>query len=98
MDTWPAGELDRAGYRVRIEIIAGDPIACVAFIEEWPTFALIGSSVLDVLARLDGAMTDWSRMQLTSGREVPPARRPKVLPPHRSIFGDGPSEERDPRG
>ena len=87
MDTWHAGELDRAGYSVRVDIIAGDPIACVAFIDEWPTFALIGSSVLDVLARLDAAMTDWSRMQLAGGRAVPPPRRPKLLPPHRSTFG-----------
>jgi hypothetical protein len=86
MDSWHAGELDRAGYSVRVEIIAGDPIACVAFIDEWPTFALIGSSVLDVLERLDDAMTDWSAMQLASGRPVPPPRRPKVLPPHRSTF------------
>jgi hypothetical protein len=87
VDTWHAGELDRAGYTVRVEIIAGDPIACVAFIDEWPTFALIGSSVLDVLARLDAAMTGWSAMQLAGGRPVPPSRRPKLLPPSRSTFG-----------
>jgi hypothetical protein len=53
VDTWHAGDLERSGYRVRVEIVGGDPMACVAFIEEWPNFALIGSSVLDVLARLD---------------------------------------------
>lgn len=81
MDRWRAGELDRSGYSVRIEIIAGDPIACVALIDEWPAFALIGSSVLDVLRRLDAAMTDWSAMQLASGQTVPPPHRPKRLLP-----------------
>ena len=96
MDTWHAGELERAGYRVRVEIIAGDEPACVAFIEEWPSFALIGSSVLDVLSRLDMAMTGWSSMQLAAGRTVPPPRRPKVLPPRRSTFRSGTSDEFDP--
>ena len=96
VDTWHAGELERAGYRVRVEIIAGDEPACVAFIEEWPSFALIGSSVLDVLSRLDMAMTGWSSMQLAAGRTVPPPRRPKVLPPRRSTFRSGVSEEFDP--
>ena len=96
MDTWHAGELERAGYRVRVEIIAGDEPACVAFIEEWPSFALIGSSVLDVLQRLDMAMTGWSSMQLAAGRTVPPPRRPKVLPPRRSTFSTGPNEGWDP--
>jgi hypothetical protein len=96
VDTWHAGELERAGYRVRVEIIAGDEPACVAFIEEWPNFALIGSSVLDVLSRLDTAMTGWSSMQLAAGRTVPPPRRPKVLPPQRSTFRSGTSEELEP--
>ena len=95
MDTWHAGELERAGYRVRVEIIAGDEPACVAFIEEWPSFALIGSSVLEVLSRLDMAMTGWSSMQLAAGRTVPPPRRPKVLPPRRSTFRSGTSDEFD---
>jgi len=43
-----------------VEIIAGDPPACVALIEEWPNFALIGASVLGVLSRRDAAMKDWS--------------------------------------
>ncbi|HAF08924.1 MAG TPA: hypothetical protein DCK98_02425 [Chloroflexi bacterium] len=93
MDTWHAGDLERSGYRVLVEIVGGDPMACVAFIEEWPNFALIGSSVLDVLARLDVAMTDWSSMQRLAGRTVPPPRRPKVLPPRRSTFRLGPETE-----
>jgi len=93
VDAWHAGDLERAGYRVRVEIIAGDEPACVAFIEEWPNFALIGSSVLEVLSRLDAAMTGWSSMQLAAGRTVPPARRPHLLPPRRSTFRAAPSEE-----
>jgi len=99
MDTWHAGELERAGYRVRVDVIAGDPPACVAFIEEWPSFALIGASVLEVLSRLDAAMTGWSSMQLAAGRPVPPPHRPKVLPPRRSSFRLGPEPDlgREPR-
>lgn len=92
MDTWHAGDLERSGYCVRVEIIAGDPMACVAFIEEWPNFALIGSSVLEVLARLDVAMRDWSSMQHAAGRTIPPPRRPKLLPPRRWAFGKRSSE------
>ena len=83
VDAWHAGDLERAGYHVRVEIVAGDPTVYVAFIEEWPNFALIGSSVLDVLARLDVAMMDWSSVQLAAGRTVPPPQRPNVLPPNR---------------
>ena len=93
VDTWHAGELERAGYRVRVDVIAGDPPACVAFIEEWPSFALIGASVLEVLSRLDAAMTGWSSMQLAAGRPVPPPHRPKVLPPRRSSFRLGPEPD-----
>jgi hypothetical protein len=96
METWHAGELERAGYRVRVDIIAGDAPACVAFIEEWPSFALIGSSVLEVLSRLDMAMTGWSSMQIAAGRTIPPPHRPKVLPPRRSTFSTGPGEGWDP--
>jgi hypothetical protein len=96
VDAWHAGDLDRAGYRVRVEIIGGDEPAYVAFIEEWPSFALIGSSVLDVLHRLDVAMTGWSSMQVAAGRSVPPPRRPRVVPPRRSTFSTGTGEGRDP--
>jgi hypothetical protein len=81
MDTWHAGELERAGYRVRVDIIAGDEPACVAFIEEWPSFALIGSSVLDVSVAArhgdDGLVEHAARGRsdrpATAASEGPPA-------------------------
>ena len=93
VDMRHAPELGHAGYRVRVEIIGGDAPACVAFIEEWPNFALVGSSVLEVLSLLDAAMTGWSSVQLAAGRTVPPPRRPRVLPPRRSTFRTGPGTD-----
>src|SRR5438445_728781 len=78
---------------VALLVDLGDPPDGVAFIEEWPSFALIGASVLEVLSRLDAAMTGWSSMQLAAGRPVPPAHRPKVLPPRRSSFRLGPEPD-----
>ena len=62
-----------AGYRVRVETTDGDESDCIAFIEEWPHFALSGSSVLDVLEQLDAPMADWAGAQRAAGQTVPPA-------------------------
>ena len=73
-----------AGYRVRVETTDGDESDCIAFIEEWPHFALSGSSVLDVLEQLDAAMADWAGAQRAAGQTVPPPARldrASVAPP-----------------
>jgi hypothetical protein len=73
-----------AGYRVRIEVIGTDPPAAIGFVEEWPGFTLIGTSVLDVLSRMDGAMAAWAAYEKAAGRAVPPPHRPRIAPPRRS--------------
>ena len=68
---------------MRIEVVGTDPPAALGFIEEWPSFVLIGTSVLDVLERFDGAMAAWAAHEARAGREVPPPHAPRIAPPHR---------------
>lgn len=68
---------------MRIEVVATDPPAAIGFIEEWPSFVLIGTSVLDVLERFDGAMAAWAAHEAQAGREVPPPHPPRIAPPRR---------------
>ncbi|HEY8655208.1 MAG TPA: hypothetical protein VIN34_00545 [Candidatus Limnocylindria bacterium] len=72
METRPAGALTRGGYRVRLERPGADQPGCVAFIEEWPHFALVGSSVREVLEQLQRAMDGWATAQRAAGQPVPP--------------------------
>lgn len=77
---------------MRIEVVGSDPPAAIGFIEEWPGFVLIGTSVLDVLARFDGAMAAWAAHEAKAGRDVPPPHAPRIAPP--SHPGSEPKAER----
>jgi len=79
METRPAGALTRGGYRVRLERPGADQPGCVAFIEEWPHFALVGSSVREVLEQLQRAMDGWATAQRAAGQPVDSADRARPL-------------------
>ena len=69
---------------MRIEVVGSDPPAAIGFVEEWPGFVLIGTSVLDVLERFDGAMAAWATHEREAGRDVPPPHPPRIAPPRRA--------------
>jgi hypothetical protein len=66
-------------------VVGSDSPAAIGFVLEWPGFSLIGTSVLDVLGRLDAAMTAWAAYEASAGREVPPPHQPVLPPPQRRV-------------